>query len=74
MFDLQKHFQPDFLRAVSNLKLFVELLWNFLNSNRFHSRISTVLQDFLLVFGNKRGFLIEKPFSCACQVRLRRLV
>jgi len=47
-----------------NLKLFVELLWDFLSSACFHSRISTFPRGFLLVFGNKRGFFAKKvPFS-----------
>ncbi len=60
MFVLQKkHPRPNLLRAVSNLKLFVELLWDFLNSQGFHSRISTVPCGFLLVFGNNRGFFVK---------------
>ena len=48
---------------MSNLKLFVELLWYFLSSACFHSRISTLLQCFLLVFGNKRRIFAKiAPF------------
>ena len=48
---------------MSNLKLFVELLWDFLSSACFHSRISTLQQRFLLVFGNKRRIFAKvEPF------------
>ena len=62
MFALQKkHLWPNLLRAVSNLKLFVELLWDFLSSACFHSRISTLPGCFLLVFGNKRRIFAKIP-------------